>query len=408
MNDFEDQLRRALRTDVLDVEPDRLLDAVHRGATRRRRRRTATVVAASLLVIAGAAGVATTIRGDERTGPEPLPATHTPSPSPSQPSPSQSSLPDGAEQGVVDVSAPSADLVLRLTWNVGCVGCSTVWRQDASVTGGWERLFDFTGRAAFGGKVDPDFGPVTNLAMAPNGLDGLAWGARLFATHDGGRTWTLVTDGPGPLVKDFATNVELTRTDAWALVHGRDGMELWRAPLGTDNWSLAQAPDVANALRLITVGDEIALEETTAGSPSHLRMQHSTDGRTWRELPLPCGGESQVSAAGSTAFILCTPAGNSSTVYRTTDLTSWHVFGRSTPGGAHSILALAPDRLLIVTGPDQAKVMTSDGTRPADLGLSTGEDIAGGAATDQGGLLTSDAHRLIESTDAGLTWHVAS
>ena len=193
MNDFEDRVRRALRTDVRDVEAARLLRDVHRGATRRRHRRVAGGIAASVLVIAGAAGVATTIRGDERTLPEPLPATQTPSPSPTEPA-----LPEGAAQGVTDVSVVSADRWFRLTVNVGCVACSTIWQNEQSAEGGWERLHDFEGTPAdYGGPVDPSFGPVAYIAMAANGKDGWAWGSRLRSTHDGGRTWTVVTSGPG-------------------------------------------------------------------------------------------------------------------------------------------------------------------------------------------------------------------
>jgi len=129
MNPVEERVRRALEADVTSVSTEDLLASVHRGAARRRSRRTAVVAAAAVVLVTG--GVAVPSQWGDEPPPSPSPA----------PEPSEDvSLPPGAASGVIDVSVTGAGQVFRLTTNVGCVGCSTVWRQAGR---GWERLHDF-------------------------------------------------------------------------------------------------------------------------------------------------------------------------------------------------------------------------------------------------------------------------
>jgi len=403
MNDIEDRVRRALRTDVVGVDALPLLADIHRGATRRRRRRAVATVAVSALLIAGAAGVATTIRGDGRAAPEPTPLTQTPSPSPS---PSQPALPDGAVQGVVDVSVVSPILSFRLTTNVGCVACSTVWQNDGQSADGWTRLYDFEGTTDdYGGEVDPSYGPVASFVMAANGEDGWAWGSRLRVTHDGGHTWNVLTTGPAH-GEGGTYDVTVTDEYAWALRGTRAGeFELWRAPLGSDDWARADAPDMGNVIRMFTAGNQVALESSTAGA-SAVHVQHSADGSAWSDLALPCTGESQISAARSAVFILCPPVGGSSAIYRAEDLASWKPFGHVTPGGARAVMAITDDRVLLDTGPGKAKIVTPDGTTATDLGLDPGEIPNEVSTSGSTSFLATSLNRLVESTDAGATWHL--
>jgi hypothetical protein len=402
MNDIEDRVRRALRTDVGGVDTVPLLAEIHRGATRRRRRRAVAALAASVLLIAGTASVATTIREDGRPAPDPTPLTQTPSPSPS---PSQPALPEGATQGVMDVSVVSTDRWFRLTTNVGCVACSTVWQNDGQAGDGWTRLYDFEGTTDdYGGEVDPSYGPVDSFVMSVNGEDGWAWGSRLRVTHDGGHTWNVLTTGPAH-GEGGSFEVSTTDEDVWALRRTRAGRtELWRAPLSSDDWSRADAPDMGNVIRMFTLADQVALETSDAGVP-RLHVQHSADGVSWSDLANPCTGESQISAARSAVFILCPPAGGSSALYRADELASWKLFGHVTPGGAHAVLALGDDRVLIDTGRATGKIVTQDATTQTALGLDPGEapnDVSTSGSTS---FLATSLNRLVESTDAGATWH---
>jgi hypothetical protein len=393
MNDLEERVRRGLRTDVSGVGAERLLHDVHRGTARRRRRRAAAIVAASVLAIAGAVGLVTQL-GSQEDAVRP-PTTQLPTPTPT--------LPAGATQGVIDVSVVSPDRWFRLTTNVGCVGCSTVWQNDQSAEGGWERLHDF-GRDAYVGKVDPMFGPVTDVVMAVNGIDGWAWGQRLFSTHDGGRTWDPVTTGPGRQNNEYGHQVGVTDQYAWSLLRTDQATELWRSPLGADDWSRADAPNMGGVSGMFTTSSHVGLETSDEGLSSP-RVQYSTDGATWSELANPCGGENQTYRGESAVFILCAEGDNGATVYRSLDLAHWKVFAHST-GAVIAVYGLDDDTLLIIGKSGKGSLLTSGGTRPVDLGLAPGEETFGSDAPWSGDLvMLTTSKRLIGSSDRGVTWH---
>jgi hypothetical protein len=81
---------------------------------------------------------------DHRTAPQPI--THEPS-----------ATADTTGR-VVDLDTAGGD-VYRLTWNLGCSACSSVWRRDGAGT--WTHLYDFSGNAAYGGRITPTTGRST-------------------------------------------------------------------------------------------------------------------------------------------------------------------------------------------------------------------------------------------------------
>lgn len=402
MNDLEDRVRRALHADVSGPRADQLLGDVHRGATRRRRRRVAGVVAASTLVLAAAAGTVTSVVVHERSTPDVPPASSAPSPHPT-PTPTDTPLPAGATKGPVAVSVTSVGTVFRLTMNVGCTACSTVWQNDAS--GGWVRLHDFGAEASVG-DADPGHGPLDHLVMAANGKDGWAWGRWLFSTHDGGRTWARVRIQPGWNAGGM-NSVVVTGSSAWTLVaHGNGGV-LYRTPVAADDWSTVQAPQLDRAYAVETVGDRVVLEVAGDGR-AHPQLVWSTDdGSTWSTLDTPCAGEK----AGSAAFLLC-PASTASagpTVYRTQDFTSWSVLGHA-KAGITGIQALGDDRLLVVGRAGHATLMSPGGATPVDLPLAAAGDqtdeSSWSGATAYVGVYGDGDPYLIRSSDGGHTWSV--
>jgi hypothetical protein len=424
MNDFEDRVRRALRSGVPAVEVEPLLAEVHRGATGRRRRRIAGAIAASALVVAGAAGVATTVRGDEGTLPEPPLATQTSSPSPSP------TLPAGASRGVIDVSVISADRWFRLTTNVGCVACTTVWQNEQSAEGGWERLHDF-GTEAYVGKVDPTFGPIERLVMAEDGENGWAWGRRLYATHDGGRTWAQVTTGPGRVDNEFGHQVGITDATgtAWSLLRTGRGTELWRTSLGSDEWVRADAPNMGGVSGMLTLTDYVLLETSDEGlSAPRLQYYRDGDGLPWGEVANPCQGENAAYAGISVAFMLC-GSGNGATAYRLVGVEhpvagkpafEWYEFGR-TSGAVSSVLAIDDRHLIVVGTRGRATLLTDRGgavdapatSTAVDLGLGPGEETGSVSSPSSDRLVmvttfgAATGARLLGSTDSGRTWHEA-
>jgi hypothetical protein len=397
MNHLEERVRRALHAEFSGIETEQVLADVHRGADRRRNRRAAAVAAASVAAIVGLAGVAALLHGDEGARPEPLSSPRTATTAPAEPG-----LPPGATHGVIDVSVAAPDAVFRLTTNVGCVACSTIWRQDPSVEGGWQRLHDFEGKTAYGGEVDPSFGPVEYFAMSANGRDGWAWGQRLHSTHDGGRTWTQIDFGPGGLT-DQGHGVQLSTNYAWSLFRSAEsGTQLFRTPIGADDWATVRTPGLSGVSGIVTVGDRVVLEASGEGL-TRPRLLVSETGATWSELDLPCGGENEVLPAESVAFVLCAD-GTGATVYRSVDLTDWEVFGEST-GVVSAVHPLSDERLLIVGDAATARLMTPSGTTPVDLGLRPGEETYRSSSSGELSYVTTFDSRLLGSTDGGHSWH---
>ena len=405
MNDLEDRVRRALHADVSDPGADRLLGDVHRGAIRRRRRRVAGMVAASTLVAAAAAGAVTSVVVHQRSTPDVPPASHAPNPRPT-PTPTDTPLPADATKGPVAVSVTSVGTVFRLTVNVGCTACSTVWQSDAS-GGGWVRLHDFGAEAA-PGDADPGHGPLDHLVMAANGRDGWAWGRWLFSTHDGGRTWERVRIRPDWNASGM-NSVVVTGSSAWFLVAHERRHDLYRTPVGTDDWSTVPAPQLDRAYAVDTVGDRVVLEVAGSGQ-SHPALVSSIDeGSTWSTLDAPCAGEK----AGSAAFLLCRASDGSAsagpTVYWTQDFTSWSVLGRA-KAGITGVQAVGDDRLLVVGRGGHATLMSPAGATPVDLPLAASGDqtdeSSWSGATAYVGVYGDGDPYLITSSDGGHTWSV--
>lgn len=364
-----------------------------------RRLRLAGAVAAAVLVASGAALVATQIGDDSAPAPGPVAATHAPTPT-------RPALPGGARQGAVAVSVASPDHVFRLTMNVGCVACSTVWERDGS--GAWQRLHDF-GAEAYAGDVDQHYGPVEQLAMAANGRDGWAWGQRLYSTHDGGHTWARVTIQPDPGVV-LQPTVVTTRSYAWSLFFEKRTPHLYRSPVGTDDWKAVPLPQAGRVDAVETVGDRVVLEATGTGADS-LLVSSTDDGTTWSTLAKPCVGEN----AGSAAFLMCPPPpakpSAGVTIYGTTDFTSWSVLGHAT-GGIAGFESIGIGRLLLVQR-DHADLLATDGRTPVDLPLAARDQIGPSSSSGDTSYVTVDGNGdgtreyLIASSDAGRTWAVA-
>ena len=396
MDDFEERVRRGLRSDLGAVEPEAVLADVSRGVVRRRRRRTSLAVAATVLVIGGALGTVAVLADDGRERANPI----LPAPTPTQPA-----LPPGATQGVIDASA--ADGVFRLTTNVGCAACSTVWRQDPTADGGWERLHDF-GAEAYVGPVNAIYGPVTNLVMA-DAENGWAWGYRLFATHDGGKTWTPVTTGPGRVNGDFGHKVSVTDEYVWSLLRTDRGTELWRSTPYSDAWTRVRAPNMRGVSDMLTIGRHVALQTSDEGLAGP-RLQYSPNGTTWGVVDDPCPGDHRILPASTVAYVLCDGARRTTVhlligpEHQELDLDRWEVFGSFDAEPGDTAVPVGELAVLVVDLESRARLITPEGTRTVDLGLERDETVFP-ASSGSVGLLVTSSNRLLRTTDDGLTWH---
>lgn len=393
MTDLETRLRDGLRGDVDQRDVDRLLTDVRRGVAWRRGRRSSAGVALAVVALVGGSVLVQQARSDRTS---PLPATFGPSPTATT-SVSTPPLPRDATSQVLDVAA-TVHGALRLTTNIGCLGCSTVWRQASD--GHWEHLFDFTGRAAYGGQIDEDFGPVSYLTMAPNGRDGYAWGARLWSTHDGGESWAIVTDGPGGrTVRGHRTVVG--PTTAWSAF---DGRVLYRSEIGSDTWTLVDPPEIGDVLGVLP--DDRVVLMAYPGEGSQGRMVYGA-GTSWSELALPCDGGGAGPGervgpgpvvSGGAAYVVC-----GHHVERTTldDTPAWHVLGRIS-GRVLALLPLDDHRVLVQTR--TVSVFDEQGRHPDGLRAHPHQQLMRISSQGVETWVVDLAGSTWRSSDAGRTW----
>jgi hypothetical protein len=245
MRDLETRLRDGLSCGVPETSATALLHDVRRGVARRRARRaTGAVVLVTAAVVATSIGLQ---HGRSAPPPQPL---HSPSATCS------GDCPQPSTGRTVDVST-AGDQVFRLAVHDGCTHCATVSRRTDS--GGWDRLGELLGGSA-------DSGPAQWLRMASDGRDGWAFTPQLWSTHDGGRTWTQVTDGPGR--RTIRGHQLAIGGDAvwsvWTSPAGR--RQLWRSPLGVDDWERVATPTQGDLIGVL--GDGAAVVHATGEGAS--------------------------------------------------------------------------------------------------------------------------------------------
>jgi hypothetical protein len=279
MNELETRLRDGLHGDVAPPDVDGFLIDVRRGAAWRRGRRASAGVA---LLVAGLVGGSALLQQghDHRTAPEPVK-------SPSSTCAGDCQVP--AVGRVVDVYASGSN-VFELTVHDGCTHCSTVLRRTPA--GGWQRLGTMTGGSSA-------FGPVQQLLMAPDGRNGWAWQGSLWSTHDGGRTWQQITDGPGRRTIR-GRQVALGPDTAWLVSTSPAGrQELWRTPLGKDTWHRVRTPQRGDLIGVASNGWVLLHETGEGASGSVVALQGPQE---WTHYDQPFTSDYTFRMGGDTVF----------------------------------------------------------------------------------------------------------
>jgi hypothetical protein len=370
MSDLETRLRDALAEDVGATAPDEMLRAVRRGAALRRGRRAVVAVALTVAVIV--VGSAALQHGHTRRTPEPVrtPSTcaHTCTPAP--------------HGRVVDLVA-AGDHVFRLSVHDGCTHCGTVSERTAS--GQWDRLGELQGGSR-------EWGPVQRLLMSPNGRDGWAWQGQLWSTHDGGRTWTQVTTGPGrPTIRGH--QVAVGSSYAWSVFTSGDGPELWRTPLGSDHWQRVRAPAAEELVGVVPDG-RVVLHDTGEGASGAVVVVEDTT--RWQRYPQPFTSDYRFVLGGSTVYARHGSSLSELTL-GTDGQPTWRSVPRLPPGFGDGLLSLDSEYLLM-RGAAGWYLRTPGGTVRTDLPHSY--LVAG--STDSAGTawVITIRGRIYSSTDA--------
>ncbi|MDP9342899.1 MAG: hypothetical protein M3Q23_12570 [Actinomycetota bacterium] len=147
-------------------------------------------------------------------------------------------------------------------------------------------------------------GQVVTQVRFDDRENGWAFGLALYATHDGGSTWTRERLG-GPVAA-----LQPAGQTVWAVARGR----LWTSRPGADRWHrVPGAPLIRGSVSgLARNGPDRAWLLWSAGGPpdrpaSHL-MATFNGGKTWERLAVPCGKYSfreQLAAAGRSLWLFC-------------------------------------------------------------------------------------------------------
>jgi photosystem II stability/assembly factor-like uncharacterized protein len=97
-------------------------------------------------------------------------------------------------------------------------------------------------------------GDTAAYARFGSAQDGWLYGGGLWATHDGGLTWTHL-DLPGAVHR-----LEAAAGTAWALVDVGDSQEqLWSSPVGEDDWRRVPRVDVFGPADLAVQGERVVV-----------------------------------------------------------------------------------------------------------------------------------------------------
>jgi hypothetical protein len=376
MNDLETRLRTGLDSEPTWHSPDDLLDDVRRGARRRRARRTTGAAAAAVIALALAtAGGAIGWQqrqlhvGGSTTG-TPLPF------------------------GTSAVSVTDTGEVFKVVSNRDCVSpCSTVWKRKGTH---WLKM------ATFRSDQSPEQVVIRNIAMAPDGLNGWVWGHDLYATHDGGETWSRITTGPSA-EPDAVTDVQVGQTQAWVTSSRiTGGSALWHTLVGTDDWMQVPPPRVSGIWGKNVPARHWFVVDVLPDGRVALDLTHIYLGNEygWRKEPrVPCRRTGTLLGGSLPRQSICGPVGRELNWGASSQGSSFQV-------GLHPLSAGdpvgQPDMLFVRR--DGASIDTPAGVVPSDLRLGSDDEVVDWQQAGAHVVILTTGHRIFLSNDNGRHW----
>jgi photosystem II stability/assembly factor-like uncharacterized protein len=450
-----DELDSWLGTQVQPLlPPPGTFERVSRQARRRRTRRAVLAAAGAAAIVAVAAVVIPQVAIPAlETGRQVSAAgvTHSPAASPHHPSPLVSSpVPAPTQSGPAGVAAAPPPL------SVTFVGVSTGWVMgQASPAGQCDRpaapdcvvlqRTDTGGAAWRTVSPPPAHGPAGATGVSQVRFltlsDGWAFGPQLWATHDGGQTWTQIPTG-GLRVTALETRGQRVFA-VWARCTGTGpnfashctGFTVYSSPSGSDSWAPAGATLTAGAGAGAAGGAaSLLLTGTTAYllGPAGNLLAGPLTGASLQPVQqaaaaLPCAaGPAQADgqpsrallAAGASAGggldLLCTgqSAGGqqSKTVYASPDGgQTWRRAGLAPAAGTAFFLSGSPSGTLVLATSLGIEVSANGGASWSAAGgaMPPGGFVYAGMTTDaQGVAVPADPgqHAVWFTYDGGRTW----
>lgn len=414
-------------------------DRIHREARRRRSRRAALIAASAAAVVVAGAVAVPTLAGVTLFGAPPaagpVAASH-PSLTPlTSPSPATGTSAAPAGPAPADFAPESVTFVGSDTGYVlGRAGAASPCSPSPATvclarTDNQGKTWSLVNPPPTGG---PDSGTGVSQVRFLNDSDGWAFGPQLWATHDGGRSWTRIATG-GMRV----TALETRNDQAFAVLARCTGrgsdfaagchtFTLWSATAGSDTWT--QVPGVTaqkvpggaggSAQLLLTATQAYLL----APDGFLFAGTYGATG-TWQEVKrVPCspgppqadGQPSRAMLASNAAdlLVLCAPSGvHSATLYTSSDGgLAWALTGSPPVSGPPTSLSGSPSGSEVVLATAGGIEISADrgvswssagGTAPRG-----GFSYAGMTTDQQGVAVPADAgqHALWFTYDGGATW----
>ena len=270
---------------------------------------------------------------------------------------------------------------------------------------------------------------VTTLRFADR-TDGFAFGAALWATHDGAQTWHRVSM-PGE-VDDLVAAGDTVYASVSCTGGCHEPTTVYRSPAGVDHWEKTSFPGAPGSSRVTLVSHGQDVWAVSGKTVDGTGFWHTSGDGQWQPLPDPCTAFGQLwrlqyvaPTSATDLYLLCAggvAAGSqpkqvlhSTDAGRHAESTGGEQVSRT--GDVEGLTAAPAGRTVLVSARSGASVVyrSPDGARHWSQVLSAGDGGLGyhdvGFTTAQQavavhGSPTASTHQLLISDDAGAHWNV--
>lgn len=373
MSDPARELRRALRAaDAPEYDVEAVLATVYTGVRRRRQRRAVLSTVVAVVLLAGGAWLAAPT--DTVTGEPPTVANRRMTERGDQHPQQPSIAPPQQEPTKQDSQAsgrPASFTAVSMTaispshwWVLGVQPCDaqncldlratttsgTTWTEfgtpqaDDTVDTGGHTTTDTAGRVRFDSSAE----------------NGWAFGGGLWATHDGGLSWTRVKS-----LGD--TEITLLEPSGNWVYAATDVGDLYRSPVSADAWRpVNTGVDIDGIFALSASASTVSV---AARSGDTIILVTSHDQQTWRQEPTPCAAPNfaRLSSSPESDWILCsTGALEQASMHVSTDRGAGWI---GVPGQYEfgDQVAAVSDTQALVAGPSYGIAQISTSAPPATV-----------------------------------------